>query len=200
MPYTTIPTLSSGNILTASHMNTLSSNAAFLKGLSDRVNTGFNTFRATTDSLTSADAVWYIRHKHDYLHYKIASSATANHIRLFFNGTKYAEGTSTNFTGYVDLTDLSSLPNLLGAWNSGTTYDNNTNGNGDVVTNGGSYYRCIQDHTNVEPGVAGSWSSYWVLIAVPTVNTWCNMHVTAGYSEPRQVTVEYLLESPATSI
>lgn len=203
MPYTPLSTLSNGVVLSASHLNAISNNIEYLHGIANRVNTGFNTFRTTTSDLTNAHAVWYIRHKHKYLHYRIVCSGTPNHVRLFFNGTMYVTSTSTTVSGYVDLTNLAVLPGLVGAWSSGTGYDFNSNGDSDIVSNGGSYYRCLQDHTSSssdEPGVGANWEAFWVRVSAPTVNTWCNMWVTAGFNSSTLVTVEYLLQSPSTSI
>ncbi len=52
--------------------------------------------------------------------------------------------------------------NLRGAWLTATGYVVD-----DAVTNGGETYVCILDHTSGagdEPGVGGSWTTYWVLV------------------------------------
>lgn len=52
-----------------------------------------------------------------------------------------------------------------GAWITSTAYTQN-----DVVTNNSVDYLCIEDHTSdaaKEPGVGGSWTSYWNVFDVP---------------------------------
>lgn len=210
MPYTSIPTLSNGNVLNASHLNTLSANQEFLYALANQPNIPFSSYRDTIALLVHP---WDTRHKNRYLHYKITAASNWDYCRIFWNGVKLAgnEAGATTFSGYYDLTSWAGLPNLLGAWTTATGYDDNPNGDGtggndddgDVVTNGGSYYVCTNSHTSgasTEPGVGASWTSYWELLTLPAVNTFCTIQVDVNFTGATEVTVEYLIETDSTSL
>ena len=200
MPYTSISTIATGDTLTASYLNTLSDNAEFVYGLANRANTGFASRRTSTAAFDSTSAIWYFRHRLRYLHYRITMTHSPNHVRVFYGGTlRYAASSvaATSYTGYIDLYDLTTLPAQYSpvAWASGTTYDKDTLTSGDIVTNGGVYYRCTTDHTSgasTKPGVGASWTSNWTPVYVPAVGTWYSAYATVGFSEPRTVTVEPL--------
>lgn len=215
MPYTTIPTRADGDILTAAHLNLLSANQEFLYGLANQANAPFNSFRDTLSTLDDDGMVWFVRHRVRYLHYKILSyGGNWDYCRLYFNGVKVAgnEAGATTLSGYYDLTSWAGLPNLLGAWSGASvSYEDDVNGNGtggngddgSVVTNGGSYYRCKLAHTSgaaSEPGVGGSWTTYWDLLTLPAVGTICSIYADVNFSSSTEVGVEYLIEADATSI
>lgn len=207
MPYTTITTFVDGNILTASQLNTLSGNQEFLHSLGNSAFAPFNSFRITATSFDEADAVWWIRHRLPYLHNKTTLNAAGGPLywRFFFNGTKYGEVASpgAGVTGYNDVTTFVSLPNLLGAWITATAYDDDTNGDGDVVTSGGSYYKCILSHTSGatnEPGVGASWATYWTLLVLPVIGQMYSAHIEVAYSSPNESTVEYMFQSDSTTL
>jgi hypothetical protein len=207
MPYQTISTLSDGNVLSAAHLNLIADNIEFLKGISASPNVGFHSFRANQETITSADAVWYIRHRNRYLHYKISANATPSYIRIFYNGVKFASheapASGTSFSGYFDLTTWTGCPNYQGAWVTATGYQANRDGDGDIVLHGGAYYKCKSNHTSgagSEPGVGGSWTTYWDLLTLPGLLTQCQMWVVVDFSASQQVTVEYLIESDGTSL
>ncbi|MDV2964541.1 glycosyl hydrolase family 28-related protein [Nitratireductor aquimarinus] len=66
--------------------------------------------------------------------------------------------------------------NWRGAWATATAYDAN-----DTVSNGGSSYICVSAHTSdaaSEPGVGGSWGTYWDLVAAAGSDT--NAETVAG--------------------
>lgn len=66
--------------------------------------------------------------------------------------------------------------NWRGAWATATAYGAN-----DTVSNGGSSYICVSAHTSdaaSEPGVGGSWSTYWDLVAAAGSDT--NAATVAG--------------------
>ena len=207
MSYTTIATKADGDILTASYLNTLSDNAEFLYGIANRANVPMCTLRVSATDVDNSDAIWYFRHKLRYLHYKISCAANPDHVRVFYAATSYYAAsvlTGTSYTGYIDLNTLANLPKLLGAWVTATSYDNNSNGDGDVVTRSGVYYKCTVDHTSgasTEPGVGGSWATVWEVLNVPGLNTFHSCWVeVGGYGSPQTITVEYLVESDSTSI
>lgn len=66
--------------------------------------------------------------------------------------------------------------NWRGAWAAATAYGAN-----DTVSNGGSSYICVSAHTSdaaSEPGVGGSWGTYWDLVAAAGSDT--NAETVAG--------------------
>lgn len=72
---------------------------------------------------------------------------------------------ATGATGSTGATGAAGPAGLAwqGAWVTSTAYAEN-----DGASNGGSAYICTADHTSgasSEPGVGGSWSSYWDLLA-----------------------------------
>jgi hypothetical protein len=207
MPYTTIPPLADGDVLSAAHMNLVADNIEFLKGLANAPNVGFNSYRTTIETLTSAQAVWYIRHRNRYLHYKVSGAVTPSYVRIFYNGVKFASheapGSGTGFSGYVDLTTWVNCPNYRGAWVTATGYGWQTQGDGDIVLSAGQYYKCTVDHTSgagTQPGVGGSWGTVWALLTLPGLLTICSMWVNVDFDIAREVTVEYLIESDGTSL
>lgn len=214
MPYTTVPTKSDGDVLTAAHLNILSANQEFLYALANQANVPFNSWRDTVSLLDGDVQKWWIRHRGRYLHYKITSEGGGwEYARVYFNGVKVAgdEASNTTFSGYYDLTTWAGLPNLLGAWVTSTGYDDDVNGDGvggngddgDVVTNGGAYYRCKSAHTSgasSEPGVGGSWTTYWDLLTLPAVLTFCQIWADVNFSGATEMTVEYLIETDSTSL
>lgn len=212
MPYTAISTKADGDVLTASHLNTLSANQAFLYGLANQANIPFNTFRLVTASgIDETDVVWYIKHRLRYYHFKVTCSVTStdwDYVRVFYNGVKIAENNTpatTSFAQYWDTTSWAGIPNDTGAWVTATDYYVNTNSDGDIVSSGGSYYKCSADHTSgasTEPGVGASWATVWDLLTLPAIGTMCTLWVEVGIDggTPRTVTVEYLIESDATSL
>jgi hypothetical protein len=211
MPYTSISTVSDGQVLTASHLNTLSANQAFLYGLANQANIPFNTFRiATASGMSSTDAVWYIKHRLQHFHFKVSCNVTTpdwDYVRIFYNGVKVASNEapgSTSFGQYWSTTSWASIPNDLGAWATSTAYDDNTAGDGDVVSNDGEYYKCSDSHTSgasTEPGVGASWETVWDLLTLPALGSMCTLWVTAGVGGgTRTLTVEYMIESDATSL
>lgn len=215
MSYTSIPTKADGDILTAAHLNLLSANQEFLWGLGNTVNTPFNSFRDTKVTLDNLDALWYGRHRCRYLHYKVTSyGGSWNYARIYFSGLKVAamESAGTSFSGAFDLTDYSGLPNLVGAWSgSSVSYDDDQNGDGasgnsddgDVVTHGGNYFRCKLSHTSGgsnEPGVGGSWATYWDGIAPPTLLALCTAYADINFNSGTEVGVEYILEADSPTL
>lgn len=214
MPYTTIPTKSDGDILSASYLNILSGNQEFLYSLSNGVNAPFNSWRSTQSTLDSTDMVWMGLHKLRYFHYKLTSQGGAwDYARVYFSGVKLAgnEAGATTLSGSYDLTSWAGLPNLVGAWVVTTAYEDDVNGNGtggngddgSVVTNGGAYYRCILAHTSAaadEPGVGVNWATYWGLLTLPVVGDIVSVYADVNFASATEVTVEYFFETDASSL
>lgn len=214
MSYTAIPSLSDGNILSASWLNTVADDIAYLYSLANTANTPFNSVRKTTDLFDDTVQEWVIRHRLQYYHYKITSQGGPwVYARVYYNGVKIAgtEAAGTTFSGYYDITSWAGLPNLVGAWSSGVAYEDDVNGdggggNGDdgsVVTDGGAYYKCKLAHTSSptdEPGVGVNWTTYWDLLTLPGVGTMCRLWVDVYFGGSTEATVEYLVESGSTSL
>lgn len=208
MAWSPIPTLADGNLLSAAHLNTLSNNQEYLYSLSNAANAPFNSWAAETSDVDNGDAEWVIRHRLPYYHYRIVVEDGSNidYIRVFYNGVKIAatEGPTGVFAGYYDLTSWAGLPNLVGAWALATGYDDDANGDGEVVTHGGEYYRCIDLHTSSatdEPGVGANWTDYWELLTLPGIGTMCRVWVTLLRTAPAaKVTVQWLFETDSTTL
>jgi hypothetical protein len=213
MPYTSIPTLSDGQILTASYLNLLSGNMGYLFGLANQANIPFNSYRDTRVTFDRNTMQWDVRHKLQYFHYKITSQGSNwNYCRVYYNGVKVAgmETAGNTFTGTFDLTTWAGLPNLVGAWASGVAYDDDVHGDGNVgngddgsvVTQGGSYYDCKLAHTSAagnQPGVGASWTTYWNLLTLPGLQTMCTTWADVNFNTGQEMTVEYLVETDGTS-
>ena len=212
MPYTTIPTVTTGQVLSAAYLNLLSANIAFLYGVANQSNTPFNSFRSTHVTLDKDIMLWYLRHKVRYLHWKVTSQGSSwNYCRIYFNNVKVGQGAvGTVYQGSFDLSTWAGLPNLLGAWTSGFAYDDDVNGDGSsgnsddghVVTQGGQYYRCKLAHTSAagnQPGVGGSWTTYWDLLTLPAIGQMCQVYADVNFNSGQEVTVEYIVETDSAS-
>jgi hypothetical protein len=214
MPFVTIPTVAAGSILSAGYLNSLSDNQEFLYGLANQANIPFNSFAMSDQNFNADSAYWIMRHRNRYLHYKVTGETGWEYARIFMNGVKIAgqEGGAVTLSGYFDLTSWAGLPNLVGAWASGVAYDetkydsgdNGDNDDGSVVTSGGQYYRCKNDHTSsaaTQPGVGASWATMWDLLVLPVIGGLYSLYASVNYtSTPKVTTVHYFLESDSTII
>lgn len=69
---------------------------------------------------------------------------------LGLNGVKeYIQNNASAFTNYKQWSDI---------------YNYSI---GNFVGHNGSWYSCIQENTNIEPGVTSNWENYWTLILQP---------------------------------
>lgn len=204
MPYSTLPTLSDGQILTASYLNSLSANQAFVFGVANVANIPFNSFSKLDNHIDQNDMIWYIRHRLAFLHWQVkASGGSWTSARIFYNGVKVADmGAGNLYTGTYNLASWAGLPNLLGAWASGVSYDNGFNGDGHVVTQGGAYYRCKVAHTSAasnQPGIGASWTTYWDLLTLPGIGTMCVIWVETSFGSNATTEVDYIVETDSAS-
>lgn len=216
MPYTSIATIADNDILTASYLNALSANQEFLHSLGNAANAPFNSHRSTQVLLEAAEAQWFIRHRLDYLHAKVASyGGNWTYVRVYYNGIKVmgTESGATSFSDSVDLTDITSYPNYDGAWTTATAYEDDVNGDGggsgnsddgSIVLNDGAYYRCILAHTSGdtddEPGTGATWETYWEVVTPPTVGNIYDIYAEVLFGSGTEVGVEYLFETDAASL
>ena len=89
-----------------------------MHSLGNSANTPFNSHRSTQATLEAAEAQWFVRHRLDYLHYKVVSyGGNWNYARVYFNGWKVAgsETAAASLSGSVDLTDPETWPNWVAA-------------------------------------------------------------------------------------
>lgn len=208
MPYTSITTRADGDILTAAHLNTLSANQEFLHGLANRANPPFNSYRIAGGTINRTTMVWFSRYRVDYFHWKIETTSVPTYMRVYYNDNKvYGDEAPVGltWTGQIDHTDFSAYPNLSGAWSvAAVAYEDDYNGSGDdgeIVSHGGAYYKCILSHTSgasTEPGVGASWTTNWVLLSVPTVGDLVDAHVVIDSGGT--ITIEYLIETDSAAL
>jgi hypothetical protein len=211
MPFTSIPTVATGDVISAAYLNLLGANQEFLYGLANQANIPFNGVRAVVEELDSDNGVWSIRHRLQYLHYRVLSESgnSPTSVLLYYDGYRVLERTDVafNHTGAVDLLDPETWPGFIGApaagiWTTATAYSNSDNG-GDIVSNDGDYYYCYVGHTSdaaKEPGVGVDWEDYWQLIEF-TVGSFYQSYFVVTYVDPgNQVTIEYLFEASTSTL
>lgn len=115
MAYTTNPTFSNGNVLTAAQMNVLADNIEFLYSLTTGVGIPF-----TSETLTIGgdSRNWVFRRQARYLHYKIRSTQNdTDKLRIFVNGNaELDDGTNRigayTWESYIDLTGITAPPSV----------------------------------------------------------------------------------------
>lgn len=205
MTWIAINTLTTGAV-PASHFNTLNANGAFLNAIVTRSNVPCPCVQRNDilDFTGPGNHFYTFRHRLRYLHYRLQShSNTLDYIRVFYNEWKVAENDAPpaspyTFQGAADIYSPSTWPNHLGAWASSTAYAEGRNGDGDIVGRGGSYYKCILNHTSgasSEPGVGGSWQTYWTQWVAPAIGGLASAHAQADYtSGSGELAIEYLIE------
>ena len=115
MPFTSIPTLTDGSVLSAATLNQLSANQEFLYGQSRQANNAFISYRKFTELINVDDVYWTITHRLRYLHYKANSQEAATYL------IKYGPHTIVPLTaptlgvaGYFDLETLTSPALVVG--------------------------------------------------------------------------------------
>jgi hypothetical protein len=111
MAYTTIPTLSDGTILTASHLNLLADNANFLASLGGIPNLAFSHLATSTGGTQK----WHMRHRHRYLYVNVVWTNNADYLRIYYNGTKIHDDGDPSGTDALKL-DLNPLSLTVGTW------------------------------------------------------------------------------------
>ena len=95
MAWQTNPTFATDDVLSASDLNKLSDNADFLYARIQGINVPFSSVRVSDTDLDATNNAWAIRHKHDYLHYKlelISGSIAGSDLSIYYNaGTKLVD-------------------------------------------------------------------------------------------------------------
>ena len=111
MPYSTIPTLSDGTILTAAHLNLLADNANYLNSLGGVPNLPFSHVATST----GGTMYWHIRHRHRYLYVLVDWVNNADYLRIYYNGTKVHDDGDPSGSDTIKC-DLNSLGLTVGNW------------------------------------------------------------------------------------
>jgi len=111
MPFTTIPTLSDGAVLTASHMNLLGDNCNYLAGLGGIPNLAFSHLSTSTGGTQK----WHVRHYHRYLYVLVDWTNNADYLRIYYNNTKIHDDGDPSGSDSLKL-DLNSLGLTVGNW------------------------------------------------------------------------------------
>lgn len=184
MPFQTPPTFNDGDILSAAQLNLLSDDLEYLNGLISGRSFPFAGSKGNAE-VDIDDAVYYTFHAHRYLFHRFVTNENlgtdvdsnvlyfvdwgdSNSPHLIYAGT-----TGQTQSGSIDMYDPQTWPNAAGAWASSTVYDadksTNWNGteSGEIVTESGNWYKCIQDHTS-GPSF-GTVGVHWSQITNPTV-------------------------------
>lgn len=124
MAYVTPPTFTSGTILTATMLNTLSNNQEYLYGLTSTHSPGM----AACKILGAGSAYFAIRHMARYLHVDYANT---DDVRILYNGIEILHDGSPDGVSNPTTIDLNALSLTLGevytvqfifASGSGTSY------------------------------------------------------------------------------
>ena len=111
MPYTTIPSVSDGNVLTAAWLNTLADNANYLASLGGIPNLAFSHVATSTGQ----SLYWHMRHRHRYLYVLVTFVNNADYFNVKYNGsTVYTNGDPSG-TPTIKL-DLNPLSLTVGNW------------------------------------------------------------------------------------
>lgn len=112
MPYTNIPTLADGQILTASHMNLVGGNANYLGGLGGLPNVAFRQVRTSSAGST----FFHMRHRHRYLKaYCETTNGACDYIKIICNGTQVLDDGSPDAAQTYSI-DLNALGLAAGQW------------------------------------------------------------------------------------
>jgi len=111
MPFTTIPTLSDGTVLTAGHLNLLGDNANYLASLGGIPNLAFSHVVTSTGQ----SLYWHMRHKHRYLYVLVDWTNNADYIRVYYNNTKVHDDGDPSGSDTIKC-DLNSLGLTVGNW------------------------------------------------------------------------------------
>lgn len=219
MAWSAPPTFADAAILTAAQLNILSDDVEYLYGLVSGVNTPFNSI-TTTSNLRSNNNQWLLRHAYQYLHFKARTVAgtnddfdifithpVGNDIRVY----EYSSSQAT-YSGYIDLEDLTTWTTAAsgdadiyrGVWVTSTSY-----GEYDIVAHddggGTDYYVCPsgESHTSgtfATDLAAGKWINLGTSTNLWTDGTRYQMYVYTNLNGSYTFTVDYLLESDATSL
>ena len=117
MSFTPIPTVITGQILTAAHLNLLSDNANFIYGAAYAPNVPMHARAITAANASYDNNGYWIRHRSNTLYYKFASTSTSSvsTIKIYANGTQLGSTISGGGVGlWTGTRDMSSFTD--GEW------------------------------------------------------------------------------------
>ena len=115
MPFSTPPTFTDGNVLSASQLNTLASNQNYFASLLGTTsNTGFMTEDISTDR---DSATWVFKRSRQYLHYRVDMiEGLSDRLIIYVNGDEELNDgvnrTGYTWSGYFDLDAITSPPSV----------------------------------------------------------------------------------------
>ena len=110
MAYTSIPTLSDGAILSASHLNLLAQNVNYLGGLGALPNVAFRQIRTSSAGST----FFHMRHRHRYLK-AYYESTNCDYIKIYYNGSQVMNDGDPDAAQTYSM-DLNALTLTVGNW------------------------------------------------------------------------------------
>ena len=110
MAYTSIPTLSDGAILSASHLNLLAQNVNYLGGLGALPNVAFRQIRTSSAGST----FFHMRHRHRYLK-AYYESTNCDYIKIYYNGSQVMNDGDPDAAQTYSI-DLNALTLTVGNW------------------------------------------------------------------------------------
>lgn len=120
MPYTTPPTFTTGNVLSAANLNNLSDNIEFLYGVTRQTNPATQMVEIIAgDGATATAAKWAIRHKTDTLKFHMTmTNGTIDAMRIKYGSTTVYTDSNDRSNPYVytGTTDISGLGLTVGTW------------------------------------------------------------------------------------
>lgn len=108
MAWSAPPTFADTNVLSATQLNVLSDDLAFLYGILQAPQATFPSHFFNQD-LSITNNGWAFRYRHRYFHYRVrVTSNTIDSLHLFVNGTDYTipgapKSAGEYFTGYIDV-------------------------------------------------------------------------------------------------
>lgn len=101
MAWTTPPTFADNAILSATQLNILSDDLAYLYGLLQAPSPAITTLYAN-QNLAVTNNSWIIRYRHRYIHYRATVGLGTNDaLALVVNGTTYNIDATTRAQGYI---------------------------------------------------------------------------------------------------
>ena len=110
MAYTSIPTLSDGAILSASHLNLLAQNVNYLGGLGALPNVAFRQIRTSSAGST----FFHMRHRPRYLK-AYYESTNCDYIKIYYNGSQVMNDGDPDAAQTYSM-DLNALTLTVGNW------------------------------------------------------------------------------------
>lgn len=101
MAWSSPPTFVDANVLSATQLNILSDNLAFLWGVLQAPQSTFPS-HFFNQNLTVNNNGWAFRYRHRYFHYRVRiTDGTIDELYIYINGVQYTISTTTESIGHV---------------------------------------------------------------------------------------------------